>query len=115
MRTLDRSPRQSRPGGTAITLNGRIMLPVQDCAATYGGAVRPLWIDRLDERHFEAEAGDALIPPVDIGDYRQGMHSLTACGDVTLFDVKRIDASLHGLALDVHRQLGRFRSGSRRP
>jgi len=79
------------------------------------GALRPLWINRLDERQFEAEAGDALIPPADVGDYSQGMHSLTACGDITLFDVKRIDASLQGLALDVQRQLGRFRSGSRRP
>jgi len=108
-------PRSSRPGGTAVTLGDRIMLPVQDCTTTYGGALRPLWINRLDEQRFEAEAGDALTPPAEVGDYSQGMHSLTACGDITLFDVKRIDASLQGLALDVQRQLGRFRSESRRP
>lgn len=95
----------ARPGGTAIEMGGRIMLPVQDCTTTYGAAIRPLRIDRLDERHFEAEAGEVLAPPGDAGDYRQGMHSLAACGDVTLFDVKRIDASLQGLALDVRRWL----------
>lgn len=36
----------ARPGGTPVVINGRIMLPVQDCATTYGGALRPLWIDR---------------------------------------------------------------------
>lgn len=107
--------RSARPGGAAIELGGRIMLPVQDCTTTYGRAVRPLWIERLDERYFEAEAGDALIPPVDAGGYCKGMHSLTACGEVTLFDVKRIDASLQGMMLDVQRRLGRFQSGSRRP
>jgi hypothetical protein len=80
------------------------MLPVQDCSATYGGGVRPLWIDRLDEGHFEAAAGEPLVLPHSCA----GMHSLAACGDITLFDVKRIDTSLRGLALDVRRMLGGY-------
>jgi hypothetical protein len=36
------------------------------------------------------------------------MHTLAACGEFTLFDVKRIDTSLRGLALDVRRRLGGF-------
>jgi len=104
--------RSARPGGRAIDLSGKIMLPVQDCAATYGGAVRPLWINYLDERRFEAVAGDPLQMPADAGNYGAGMHSLTACGDVTLFDVKRIDASISGLTLDLNRRVGRFRQGS---
>lgn len=102
---IDRS--SARPGGTPVTIGSRIMLPMQDCTATYGGAIRPLWVDRLDEQRFEASVGEALLPPISAGAYRDGMHSLTACGDVTLFDVKRIDTSLRGLALDFRRKFGR--------
>lgn len=98
-------PRSARPGGTPMVIGDRIMLPVQDCATTYGGAIRPLWIDRLDERAFIASAGDALTPPASAEDFSEGMHTLTGCGDVTLFDVKRIDRSLRGLALDIGRML----------
>ncbi|WP_205452093.1 formyl transferase [Sphingobium estronivorans] len=101
-------PRSARPGGAPVAINGRIMVPVQDCATTYGGAIRPLWIDRLDETAFVGEAGDALTIPASADAYRDGMHSLTACGDVTLFDVKRIDRSLRGLMLDVRRGLGGY-------
>lgn len=98
--------RSARPGGMPLRIGERIMLPVQDCTATYGGALRPLWISRLDEGHFDAEAGEAIALPDSAGVYSEGMHTLSACGDVTLFDVKRIDTSLHGLALDVRRMLG---------
>ncbi|WP_340266057.1 glucosamine inositolphosphorylceramide transferase family protein [Sphingobium mellinum] len=101
--------RSTRPGGTPTVIDGRIMLPVQDCAATYGGAIRPLWIDRLDEAAFVAEAGDGLRLPASANGFDRGMHTLAACGDVTLFDVKRIDRSLRGLMLDVRRGLGGFR------
>jgi len=100
--------RSARPGGTPVVIGDRIMLPVQDCSATYGGALRPLWIDRLDEREFHAEVGDSLGLPASAGAYRDGMHTLTACGDITLFDVKRIDTSLPGLALDLRRTFGGY-------
>lgn len=100
--------RSARPGGMPVMIGERIMLPVQDCAVTYGGAIRPLWISRLDEAHFEAEAGEALGLPDTAGVYRNGLHTLSACGDVTLFDVKRVDTSLRGLALDVRRMLGGY-------
>lgn len=101
--------RSARPGGTPLVIGERIMLPVQDNGVTYGGALRPLWIDRLDDGHFEAQAGSALMLPDNSGAYTRGMHTLSACGDVTLFDVKRIDTSLHGLALDVRRMFGGYR------
>lgn len=100
--------RSARPGGTPVAIGERIMLPVQDCAETYGGAIRPLWINRLDEAHFEAEAGEVLGLPGTAGAYRDGMHTLSACGDITLFDVKRVDTSLTGLALDLRRLIGGY-------
>jgi hypothetical protein len=96
----------SRPGGTPVLLGEGIMLPVQDCLRTYGAAIRPLWIDRLDESGFQAEAGAALGVPAGSPHPCEGMHTLTASGDVTLFDVKTIDRSLAGLALDLRRLMG---------
>lgn len=103
---IDRS--SARPGGTPVVIEGRIMLPVQDCSFTYGGGIRPLWIDRLNEWEFDASPGDPLNLPVSAGRYHEGMHTLTACGDVTIFDVKRVDQSLRGLALDVKRGFGGY-------
>jgi hypothetical protein len=84
----------SRPGGTAWLENGVPHLPVQDCKRTYGGALRVLKILELSPRRVEAEASAPLVPPFSAGAYRQGLHTLSACGPVTLFDVKRVDRSL---------------------
>lgn len=84
----------SRPGGTIWVEDGAPVLPVQDCTLTYGGAIRQLKILRLDPDRFEAEASAPLAPPLTAGAYSLGLHTLSACGPVTLFDVKRIDRSL---------------------
>lgn len=84
----------SRPGGTAWIEDGLPQLPVQDCTRTYGGGLRVLNILELSHRRFEAEASAPLNPPPGAGAYREGLHTLSACGPVTLFDVKRVDRSL---------------------
>jgi hypothetical protein len=93
----------ARPGGRAVVMDGRIMLPVQDCSATYGGAIRPLWITRLSESAFEATAGAPLEIPASAGVWSDGMHTLSACGAITLIDVKRIDTSARGMLLELTR------------
>lgn len=98
----------ARPGGTPVCVDGRIMLPVQDCSGTYGGAIRPLWIEKINEEGFAAHAGDALSIPASAGRFCDGMHTLSSCGDITLIDAKRIDRSLTGLVLDVRRILGGY-------
>ncbi|MEJ0100751.1 MAG: formyl transferase [Pseudomonadota bacterium] len=95
----------ARPAGRAVIIDGRIMLPVQDCTSTYGGAVRPLWIDRLDEREFSASLAAPLALPPGAGNYRDGMHTLSASGDWTVFDVKRVDRSGRGLLYDLQRYM----------
>jgi hypothetical protein len=99
----------SRPGGTPFLHDGVLTLPVQDCTATYGGAIRLLRILELTPERFEAEAGPAITAPASAAPYVEGLHTLAACGDVTLIDVKRIDRSLGGLAIDAGRWLGRWR------
>ena len=98
---IDRA--SSRPGGSVFRLEGQLILPVQDCSQTYGGGVRMLHILKLTPDSFEAEAGAAIQPPRSAGRYRDGLHSLSACGEVTLFDVKRIDRTLHGLTAGLFR------------
>ncbi len=102
-----RDRRSARPGGTPIVVDGRIMLPVQDCTRTYGGATRPLWIDTLDEGHFSATAGDPLPYPATAPRNCEGMHTFSACGPLTLIDVKTIDRSLAGLRIELGRALRR--------
>lgn len=105
---IDRS--SSRPGGTPFLHNGVLTLPVQDCAVTYGGGIRLLRITNLTPELFEAEAGDLLAPPGSAAPYVDGFHTLSACGEATLVDVKRTDRSLGGLAIDAGRMLGRWRT-----
>lgn len=100
---IDRA--SSRPGGTPFQFEGQLVLPVQDCTRTYGGAVRLLTIHRLTPDHFEAEAHGVIGPPPQAGAYRDGLHTLSGCGPLTLIDVKRIDRSPSGLMIDVQRKL----------
>lgn len=96
----------SRPGGTPFVFDGALRLPVQDCSRTYGGAIRLLRIDELTPDRFHAEAGPPLAAPASAGPFRDGLHTFASCGPVTLIDVKRIDRSPRGLAIDAARRLG---------
>jgi hypothetical protein len=78
-----------RPGGTPVVVDGGLILPVQDCSRTYGGAIRPLRIDRLTPDHFEAESGDPILAPASFAPFDQGLHTLSAMGARTLVDLKR--------------------------
>lgn len=105
---VDRS--SSRPGGTPFIDAGVLTIPMQDCTATYGGAIRLLRVHDLSPDRFVAEAGPQLVAPPSAGAYREGFHTLSACGDLTLIDVKRIDRSLGGPLIDLGRRLGRWRA-----
>ena len=103
----------SRPAGRPVQIGAEIILPVQDCSRTYGGAVRPLHIHRLTPDGFEAELGTAIEAPPGFAPYNDGIHTLSECGPITLFDVKRIDRSLAGQVVGligkVRRRAGRSR------
>ena len=95
--------RGSRPGGTAIVGGGRLVLPVQDCSATYGGALRPLLFEHLDRERAISSLGPPLLPPPEAAPYCDGIHTLSAAGGVTLADVKTSVITMCGLALDTKR------------
>ena len=95
----------ARPGGTPRVIGGQVVLPVQDCSRTYGGAIRPLRFTTLTPDRVEIEAGDAILPPGGFAPYVEGLHTLAAAGDVTLIDVKRTELSLHGLSVELRRHV----------
>jgi hypothetical protein len=94
----------SRPGGTPIVVDGGIVLPMQDCRRTYGGAIRALRVTTLTPDRFEAEADEPIPPPSSFGRLTDGFHTLSAAGPVTLIDAKRFEVSPRSLALDVRRE-----------
>lgn len=104
-----KSRTSSRPGGPPIEIEGQLILPVQDCAATYGHAIRLLRVNILTPDRFEADVGSPITSPATAAPYRDGLHTFSACGDLTLIDVKRIDRSPGRWAIDLARALGRWR------
>ncbi len=100
----------ARPGGTPFVTDGQVVLPVQDCSTTYGGAMRALRIGTLTPERFEAQAGDALHAPRG-SDYREGFHTMAAAGGFTLIDAKRTTLSPQSLVLDVSHAFGRLGRG----
>ncbi|HTP38561.1 MAG TPA: hypothetical protein VMI92_03190 [Steroidobacteraceae bacterium] len=98
-----------RPGGTPAVLEGRVMLPVQDCTRTYGGAIRPLWFDLLTPQQVVAAPGPPLPIPAALAPFTEGLHTLSAAGAVTLIDAKRTELSLHGLGVEIRHGIAKAR------
>ncbi|WP_218777687.1 formyl transferase [Acetobacter malorum] len=98
----------TRPGGTPRVLNGQVMLPVQDCSWTYGGAIRPLRFEVLTPDRVVTHAGAKIRIPEQFAPYTEGMHTLSAAGSVTVFDVKRTELSAHGLSIELIRESKKF-------
>ncbi len=97
----------ARPGGTPLVAGGRIVLPVQDSARTYGDAVRLLEIAMLTPESFVATPDARLVAPAAAAPFVRGAHTLSAAGEVTLIDVKRRHLSLGGMLMRPRRDLAK--------
>lgn len=95
----------ARPGGTPFMHEGTLHLPVQDCSATYGGALNVLRIDELTADRFTASLTKQLTS--EVADYPHGLHTLSAADNVTLIDVKRLDRGSR-LWIDLERRWRRL-------
>jgi hypothetical protein len=83
------------------------VLPMQDCSRTYGGAIRPLRVERLTPDTFEAEVGAPIRAPTSFAPFDAGLHTLSAMGNRALIDVKRRMLSPRSLAVLARRELRR--------
>jgi hypothetical protein len=104
---VDRS--SARPGGTPMfSVDGCVILPVQDCSRTYGGAVRFLKFSRLTKTQVILDAlPTTLTGDLVSSDHTEGLHTFSSCGPVTLIDVKRIDRSHQRWWVDFKRRVRR--------
>ncbi len=107
-------PSAARPGGTARVEGGAVVLPVQDCRASYGGALRELVITRLSETAWAAHDRACLAAPPWMAPYSAGPHTLSAAGAVCLIDVKRMENSVAANAIRLRGLWSALRRGRSR-
>lgn len=84
--------RSARPAGTPFHSGGELFRPAQDCSVTYGYRVAVNKILTLTPEKFEEET-QHYIGPLSCGPYRQGLHTISAAGPVTLIDAKKVRIS----------------------
>jgi hypothetical protein len=103
----------ARPGGTPfIGHDGKLILPVQDCSRTYGGAIRFVKFTLLTPDHVLTERLDStLTGDLASSTHVDGLHTLSACGQLTLIDAKRITRPWSRYAINLKRRLKRLISG----
>ncbi len=101
-----------RPGGTAFAQDAQIYVPMQDCRATYGGAVEIVALAAVGDTWAQAgrvQSGAWADP------WRDGLHTLSAAGPVTLIDLKQSLISRRRWLVDWERRRRRLmgRTGRR--
>lgn len=78
----------ARGAGTPFVHEGALYRPVQRCSPRYGAAVGIFRVDRLDPDGF-AQTQVAIVEPDPNGPFPDGLHTISAVGDVTLVDGNR--------------------------
>lgn len=97
----------ARPSGTPFVHEDALYLPTQNSTTTYGEAINVLKITALSPTSFEASIAANLTPGGIFPGYSDGLHTLSACGGVTLIDVKKIDRSHTRRLVNLERRLRR--------
>ena len=97
----------ARPGGTPVVVDGELFLPTQDCRDTYGRGIRLLKIEGLERGLPKVTPSDVLDAPAVLRRrFPDGFHTLSAAGQVTLVDVKRVGIGPRRDLMNVKRRLG---------
>jgi len=102
--------RSSRCAGSPFVADGQLYRPSQDCSRAYGGAVTIKRVLRLTPTEF-AEETARVVEPDPRSPFPAGLHTLSAMGDRTLVDAKRMlfvgSAFRRGLTERIQRRLSR--------
>ncbi len=75
----------TRPAGTPFVYHGELYRPAMDSRRTYGRRIVLNRVKRLSPTEFEEEPA-GHIEPFPHGHYRDGVHTLSALGNITLVD-----------------------------
>lgn len=82
--------RSARPAGTPFIHDGHLYRPAQDCSEIYGGKIVLNRVIRLTPTEFKEEQ-IAVVEPYKNSPYPDGLHTISAAGDVTIIDgVKKV-------------------------
>lgn len=87
---LSQTQSGARMGGTPFYHDGKLVLPTQDCSRTYGGAIRLLNMPPESIHNPQLTPGELLKAPASSAPFTDGLHTLSAVGNITLIDSKRI-------------------------
>ena len=80
--------RSARPAGIPFVHNGQLYRPSQDCSEVYGGKIILNRIIRLTPTEFKEEQV-AVIEPYKNSPYPDGLHTISAVGDMTIIDAAK--------------------------
>jgi hypothetical protein len=97
----------SRGAGTPFRADGVLYRPAQDCTRSYGGAVAIKRVVRLDPLGFEEEVA-SRVEPFHVGEYPDGVHTLSAVGELTLVDGTVHRFSFAAFRVELRARLRRF-------
>jgi hypothetical protein len=98
----------SRPAGTPFVHDGRLYRPAQDCSRTYGGRVAINRVTKLTTTEF-VEERVATIEPFISSPYQDGVHTISAAGDITMVDSKRIVFNKHAFKHSLIRNYNKLK------
>lgn len=81
--------RSARPAGTPFVHSGQLYRPAQDCSTTYGQRVVINRVQRLTPAEFKEEQVK-VIEPFRHSRYPDGLHTVSAAGNIILCDGKHL-------------------------
>lgn len=95
----------ARMAGAFFEHAGRLYRPGQDCSRTYGGAVALYRVDEISPLRYR-ETLVRHVSPAQFDARLDGLHTMTAWGDRTLVDGKRLGFNVLALYHKLRRRLG---------
>jgi hypothetical protein len=97
--------RSARPGGTMFYRDGKLLRPAQDCSRGYGSAIAINRVDLCTPDAYAEEVIDVLRPAPG-APAPDGLHTLSAWGQRTLIDGKRLWINPAVLRHKLRKRLG---------
>jgi hypothetical protein len=87
----------SRPAGTPFIWQGKLFRPAQDSSKGYGSRIIINEVTVLTETHFEEYEISSVEPWQIRGQYKSGLHTISAAGNYTVIDARRSFLSFAGV------------------
>jgi len=94
--------RSARPAGTPFIYHGSLYRPSQDCSKSYGGNITLNRVMRLTPTEFKEEQ-TRIIGPYKNSPYPDGVHTISAVGNMTIIDGVKKAFTFKSLSVLLHK------------